>query len=119
MSLSLIWTEKSSGVPAGAYVLVFKGTEETSHEQFGAGLNFNFEVIEGVHKTRTIKRMTGNKPSPKNACGMMIVSLLGGRKLSEGEDITASVNSCIGKKYSGIVSQTDKGPRLTAIVPLQ
>lgn len=93
------------GVPAGSYLALYEGVEETSNE-YGNGLRWMFQVTGGPHKGSRTSRITSDNPTPKNACGRMLAGLAG-KTLTPGEDI--NLEAFVGKTYLVVVSNTDGG----------
>ena len=65
------------GPPAGFYRGKFLTVDTTEHEEYGQGLKFVFEVIEGDHKGEQATRITSSTPTPKNAAGRMLSGITG------------------------------------------
>jgi hypothetical protein len=85
-----------AGVPAGFYRARFLGVDPTEHEEYGAGLKFVFEVVEGPHKGESATRITSTQPTPKNACGRMLAGITG-EPLAPGAKI--DLGPFVGKEY--------------------
>jgi hypothetical protein len=101
----------------GQYKLTFLGTRESNHEQYGAGVEFQFKVAEGPYAGKLVSRTTSPDITPKNATRKMLVGL--------GADIKSGAESIddapfIGKSYVGIVEpkQSGKGCRVASVVPV-
>ena len=75
--MSLGFTIKSKDRPAGIHRARFNGCEKTTHAEYGDGLRFEFEVIEGEHLGMRACRYTSADPTPRNAAGRMMADLLG------------------------------------------
>jgi hypothetical protein len=95
----------AGGVPAGSYLATFTGVEATSNE-YGDGLRWQFEVINGPNKGAKTSRITSQTPTPKNACGKMLSGITG-KTLTPGEDI--DLDGFIGKTFLVMVVNTDSG----------
>jgi len=109
-------TVEQSGLPVGSYRAKFVGVEESSHDEWGPGLTWKFEVTEGPQKGNTGTRTTGPKVTTKNACGKMIASLSGG-SLEVGEKVDPS--EFIGQAYSIAVAETKSGgTRVESVITL-
>jgi hypothetical protein len=104
------------GVPAGFYKAVFKTVEKTVHEEYGDGLKFIFEVVDGDQRGGLATRITNPKPSPKNAAGRMIAGV-SGKSLSPGE--TIDLAPFIGKTYLLQVESVanGNGTRIGSVIP--
>lgn len=68
---------QGGGPPVGVYKAKFVGVEETTHDEYGAGLKFVFDIIAGDHAGEQATRITQPKPTPKNACGRMLAGISG------------------------------------------
>ncbi len=68
---------QGGGPPVGVYKAKFVEVEETTHDEFGDGLKFVFEITSGDHAGEQATRITGPKPTPKNACGRMLAGISG------------------------------------------
>src|SRR5215469_14959683 len=95
----------NGGVPAGSYVAKFLGVEPTEPNQYGAGNRWKFEVVSGPHAGARISRITGTKPTLKNQCGKLLISLSG--KSSLGEEI--DLDAYVGRTYLVVVVQRPEG----------
>ena len=107
---------QSGGPPAGFYRAKFLDVEPTSHEEYGAGLKFVFEIVDGDHLGEQATRITSEKPTLKNAAGRM-VSGISGKSLKAG--IAVDLEPFVGHVYLIQVSDTDSGTstRITTIMP--
>jgi hypothetical protein len=104
------------GPPAGAYKAEFLGVKRTEHEEYGAGLRFEFKVVDGPQAGAIAARTTSAKPSPANGAGKLIAAitgtaLVGGQK--------ASLSACVGKPFLIVVEAGTggKGTRIANVVP--
>jgi hypothetical protein len=106
------------GVPAGFYRTKFVDVEATEHEEYGAGLKFVFEVIDGEHKGEQATRITGTSPTPKNAAGRMISGVLGAT-LTPGAQV--DLEPCVGRTYLVQVADTKngQGTRIETVMPAE
>lgn len=103
------------GAPPGAWPAVFVGIEPTEN-QYGKGLTWKWQVSEGEHKGKTLTRITGERPSPANACGKMLVAMLG-KTPTPGESVALA--TLIGKRYLCIVAKGAQGGcRVETVTPL-
>ena len=114
-----VFTVSSGGVPAGSYTGTFAGTEiqpENKEKGYGVGTRWKFTIDAGPYAGQATSRITGNTPTPKNACGKMLAGLIG-RALKEGEQIDP--DQFIGKRYMLVVAAgPGGGTRVEAIVPM-
>jgi hypothetical protein len=108
-----------AGVPAGAYQGEFVGAEPTPPNEekgYPAGIKWTWKVTNGEHAGRDATRITGAKPSPKNACGKILNALLG-KALSDGESI--NIADLVGRKYTLIVQAGEGGgTRVETVAPV-
>lgn len=104
------------GVPPGAYQGVFGGIEQVEND-YGGGYRWKWRITQGEHKDKIASRITGLKPSPKNACGKMLIALAG-RALAAGEAL--DLGTLIGKQYMVMVAATEQGgTRVETVAPQQ
>jgi hypothetical protein len=102
------------GVPAGAYLGEFAGWEMCENEH-GKGVKWRWTITSGEHTGRVASRITGSRPSPKNACGR-ILNALAGRELKDGESFDPG--TCVGRKYMVVVQTTPSGAtRVETVAP--
>jgi hypothetical protein len=115
--MAMGFTIKSSDVPVGVYVAKFVGVERTTHAEFGGGLKFEWEIIEGKYAGKSVFRTTGDKPTPRNIAGKVLSSLVGA-KPTDGLSIDA--DNYIGRKYTVVVGETESGfTRVNEILPVE
>ncbi len=105
-SLTVRKPDSQWDVPSGVYIVRFKGIKETNHPEYGVGLCWSFEVVEGGYKGKLVERNTAPEPTPNNSCGRIIKGLLG-RPVLEGE--TIDVAQFEGRIFRAIVVQKPKG----------
>jgi hypothetical protein len=114
-----MFTVSSGGVPIGSYSGPFAGLEtqpENKEKGYAPGIRWKFTVDAGPHVGQIASRITGNTPSPTNACGKMLSGLIG-RALKEGEQIDP--DTYIGKRYLLVVAAgPGGGTRVEAITPM-
>lgn len=93
-----------NGVPDGAYHAEFVDvvTYEDPNGKYPAGVRWYWRITQGDQQGKEVSRITGRSPSPKNACGAIIASLLGATP-KEGEAL--KVGACVGRKYACQVSK--------------
>ena len=56
-------------VEPGAYQGKFLGTTETSHDDYGDGARWDFEIVDGKYAGATVSRTTKTVASGQNSCG--------------------------------------------------
>ncbi len=105
-----------AGVPAGFYKARFKEVEQTEHDEYGAGLKFVFEVVDGEQKGGAATRITSPSPTPKNAAGRMIAGITG-TSLVPGAKIDLA--PFVGKLYLVQVENvaSGNGTRISTVMP--
>ena len=69
-------TVKAGGVPPGSYIAKFLGVEP-KESQFGPGLTWTFEVVNGPQASCKATAMTQTTPTPGNGCGRLLAGVLG------------------------------------------
>ncbi len=117
--MNMTWKITSEGVPPSAYQTTFAGIEPVepdANKGYGAGLRWKWNIVDGPFAGRTISRVTGQTPTPNNACGRLIVALLG-RTPNVGENIDLA--PLIGKKYLAIVAAGQQGGTRVETVAVQ
>jgi hypothetical protein len=104
-----------SGPPPGAYRATFQGVKRTEHEEYGAGLRFEWTVLDGPQAGAVAAVTTGAKPTAANKAGRLIAALTGAA-LVGGQK--ASLSACVGKTYLVVVEATPsgKGSRVASVV---
>jgi hypothetical protein len=108
---------QSGGPPPGIYRAVFKDVEKTGHDEYGDRLNWLFEVETGDHAGETASRITGPKPTPKNAAGRMISGITG-QSLAAGRKL--DLVRFVGKTYLLQVAETKNGAtRVETVMPAE
>jgi len=68
----------ATGVPPGAYQGEFLGVEPTPpnvEKGYGPGFKWVWKITTGPLAGSLATRITGDKPSPKNACGQIMTAL--------------------------------------------
>jgi hypothetical protein len=100
----------ANNVPEGNYYAEWISVEDyqDTEKRYGPGIKWSWRIIQGQgeHSGKTLSRITQAKPTPSNACGKMIVALLG-RTPKEGEAVDLS--HLVGKKYLCKVAKTQNG----------
>ena len=108
---------QSGGPPAGIYRAKFQDVEPTEHDEFGDGLKFVFEVVQGDHAGEAATRITSPKPTPKNAAGRMIAGITG-KSIAAGEKLDLA--PFVGKSYLLQVAETKNGAtRIETVMPAE
>jgi hypothetical protein len=78
-------------------------------------LLFEFEIVGGQFAGEKVGRVTGLRPTPKNACGKIVRGLLG-RLPSPGEEI--DLDGLAGRTYHITLEDTDAGAtRVSGVFP--
>jgi hypothetical protein len=108
--------KQGGGPPPGFYKTRFVTIEPTQHEEFGTGLKFVFEVIDGEHAGEQATRITSAQPTTKNAAGRMISGITG-EALAPGKRVDLA--GFVGKEYLAQVEATPNGSgsRITNVMP--
>ena len=94
------------GPPPGAYKAEFLGVKRTEHPEYGSGLRFEFRVLDGGQTGAIAARTTSAKPSPANAAGKFIGSIIG-TPLAGGQK--ASLSGAVGKTFLIVCEATPSG----------
>lgn len=104
------------GPPAGNYKAKFVGVEKTTHEEYGDGLRWSWEVIDGPQKGAIASRTTSPKPTTGNAAGKLLAAMTGAT-LAGGSKV--SLADCVGKTFLIAVAPTKSGgTRVETAMPL-
>lgn len=98
----------STDCPAGLYKARFLGIEEMMHAEYGAGLRFDFEVTEGPQQGKRAVRITGAKPTPRNAAGRMLCDLAG---VSPANGVSNEADEFVGREYTIVVREGGESGR--------
>ena len=108
--------KQGGGVPAGLYKAKFLAVESTKHEEFGAGLKFIFEVVEGDHAGEKTTRITSSSPTLKNAAGRIIAGIIGETLTAE---TTVDLDLFVGREYLAQVESlaSGQGTRIASVMP--
>jgi len=96
----------TGGPPAGTYTATFAGVEQTTHEQWGPGLKWTFEIVAGPHRGTKAYRTTGLNATARNGCGVMLKAVTG-RPLVLGEE--HDCDQFLGEAYMIMVAETQSG----------
>ena len=107
---------KSSGLPIGAYTCTFEGIEETSHQEYGDGWKWIFEVAEGRLKGKECFRTTKDMPTPKNSCGRFLAGLAGEVPR---DDLEVDSDEYVGRRYTVMIEGSPSGDstRIASFAP--
>jgi hypothetical protein len=110
--------ESKFSVPEGWYDLTLTEIKSNQHEEYGAGIEWVFEVQGGEHNGKLTSRTTAPQPTPKNSCGKMIVAITG-RSLNINEEL--DLDQFVGRCFRGLVEKnsTGTGTRVGQIMPLE
>lgn len=116
--LTVTKSDSQWDVPPGEYLVKFLDIKDTSHPEYGAGLCWSFEIVEGPFKGKLVERNTAPEPTAKNSCGRIINDLLG-RKVQEGE--TVDVAQFQGRLYKAMVVKkpAGEGVRVDSLVAVE
>lgn len=104
--MALLLKVSAGGPPPGTYSAKFMGFESTTHEQYGAGLKWTWEIVGGALAGQKASRTTGVSPTPRNGAGKLVAGLVG-RAIAPGEDV--NLDSCVGKNYLIVVAEAKGG----------
>lgn len=118
--MKLTMGESKFGVPNGSYRARFIGVKEREPmpgSDYGPGLEWSFEVIDGPQAGRVTSRTTGTQPSTKNSCGRMLNGLAGGAVPAKGE---VDLEQFVGRAYLIMVgpNQAGTGTRVETVMPV-
>lgn len=104
---------QSGGPPPGIYRGVFKDCEPFEHVEFGEGLRWIFEIETGEHAGETATRVTGLRPTPRNAAGRVIAGITG-RPVAAGQKL--DLMPFVGRSYLVQVEETKTGSTRVATI---
>src|SRR6266536_832529 len=109
------------GAPQGTYRAKFAGVqprEPMAGTDYGPGLEWRFEIVDGPHRGRVVARTTSPEPTLKNSCGRMLTGLAGGA-LRLGEEFDPA--AYLGRLYvvTVEVNSTGSGTRVGTVVPVE
>lgn len=115
------FTMGAGQVPAGSFVATFVGVEQTPGDQakgYGPGLKWKFQIQQGPESGKIASRTTGTSPTHANACGKMLLGVLG-RTLGQGEK--ANIANYVGRKYLIVVapSGANGATRIEAVTQME
>lgn len=108
--------QSGGGPPEGFYKCRFKAIEPSDHDEYGPGLRFEFEVLDGEHQGMIASRITNATPTPRNAAGRMI-SGISGASLKPG--LRIDLEPFVGNEYLVQVEATanGQGTRISSVMP--
>jgi hypothetical protein len=107
--------KQSGGPPPGIYRGTFQTVENTEHEEFGAGLKFDFLIADGDHKGEHATRITGAEPTPKNAAGRLLAGITGQTLVP---NTSVDLAPFVGREYLLQVEETKTGStRIATAMP--
>jgi hypothetical protein len=95
----------SGGVPAGSYLSKFVGVEGITND-YGPGLSWQWEILNGPHIGQSVRRITTVTPTSKNACGKILAGVIG-QTLTVGDELDLS--TFVGKTFLVVVGETERG----------
>jgi hypothetical protein len=104
------------GAPPGLYRAKFLGARADTHPDYGPGLKWEFEIVDGPSAGRVVSRTTQSSPTLKNGCGKMLQMLTGGvASLNQELDLDVYV----GRVYEVMVeiNSTGNGTRVGSVKP--
>jgi hypothetical protein len=104
--MAMGYTIQSTDAPAGIHKAKFVGAEPTTHAEYGDGLKFCWEIIDGEHKGVQAFRYTSAKPTTRNAAGRIMADLAG-RKPENG--LSIDLDQCVGQEYMIVVREGEGG----------
>lgn len=104
------------GAPEGTYLCRYLGSVEKTHPEYGPGLEWQFEVVEGAEKGKIVSRTTAPSPTTKNSCGAVLKQLAGG-VIELGREVDEA--QFVGKFYTVMVgpNSTGNGTRVETLMP--
>jgi hypothetical protein len=106
----------SGSVPVGNYAAKLTAVDKINHAEYGPGLKFSFEVLKGPQAGQKVSRTTGLSPTPRNAAGKLLSSMLG-RTLTLDEQV--NVADLIGREFFVIVGAGQgESTRVETAVPV-
>jgi hypothetical protein len=105
--MNMVWKDAGEKLADGSYYATYSGHEiapprQWQGKEIGEGVAWKWAVASGPHTGRTCQRITGRTPMPATACGKVVAGLLG-RTPAVGEDVGASLQDCVGKRYLVVV----------------
>ncbi|MCG2685356.1 MAG: hypothetical protein L6306_17265 [Planctomycetales bacterium] len=108
--------KQSGGPPPGIYRASFQTVEDTEHEEYGAGLKFDFLIEEGDCAGQHASRITSDQPTPKNAAGRMLAGITGAAITAETD---VDLQPFVGRLYLIQVEETKNGgsTRIASAMP--
>src|SRR5262245_5299308 len=64
-------------VPPGFYRAKFSGVQQRDHPEYGPGLEWRFEIVDGAERGKITSRTTAPEPTSKNSAGKILAGILG------------------------------------------
>jgi hypothetical protein len=103
--------------PPGMYKARFLGVEQITHETYGEGALFTWEIVDGDHAGKIAGRVSSPLATTSNATGKMIAGLIGGQ-FKPGQ---VSLEGCVGRSYLIQVGygQDGKKTRVDSCMPTE
>jgi hypothetical protein len=116
LGMEFTLTESAFGAPQGVYLATFVGVENKTHPDYGPGVEWRFQIAEGIHKGKIVSRTTSLVPTLKNACGRMLADLIGG-PVPKGHAV--KVDQYRGRLYQVVIeaNSTGNGTRIGKVLP--
>jgi hypothetical protein len=106
-------------VPTGQYRAKFMGVKQDDrpHPEYGIGLKWQFEVVDGPSAGKIASRTTSSSPTLQNACGRMLQMLTGGTAALHEE---FDLDKHIGRLFQILVeaNSTGSGTRIGSVMPV-
>jgi hypothetical protein len=95
---SIVFTNGGMCLPEGSYYGEFVGVEkvENRFQPDKGALRWDWKVTQGEFTGKIMSRTTGDKPGPDNACGRILIGLLG-RTPTANENV--NIKAFVGRKY--------------------
>lgn len=116
MKLTMTEGAEKYGAPPGLYRAKFLGAKADTHPEYGAGLKWEFEVVDGPSAGKVIGRTTSPAPTLKNGCGKMLQMLTGGTAALHQE---FDLDQYVGRVFQVMVetNSTGTGTRVGSVMP--
>jgi hypothetical protein len=117
MARTFTMQESKFGAEAGLYQAKFLGVKDKDHPEYGPGLEWQFEILDGPARGRIVSRTTAPQPSMKNSCGKMLQQITGGVLKAESQ---VDLDRYVGQRFQVMVeaNSTGNGTRVGTVMPL-
>jgi hypothetical protein len=101
---NIVFSTGGVSLPEGTYYGEFVAVDKTENKfQPGKGaLRWDWKVTQGEFAGKIMSRTTGDKPAADNACGRILIGLLG-KTPAASESI--NIKACVGRKYICLVAK--------------